>query len=245
MHEEPRVGPALDKVHSLINHDRYERWARKARTLKDLIAIPTKFTGLEYLSEATAFESQYKSEQAEVIYRGIRSRIAGPYIVCDVGCGALQFGLPFWRLIKKRHGSRYVGLDVCQDIIDYNAQKLHGLEELDENFVLIQGYAEELAGLEQFNVIINGQNLIHLVEDECLDLAIRQQCEHILPNGIAVIYGPFMDHNQYADYLDIGNDYILKNEDTKIRTEKNILRRFERHHFRKVCDPILSQYFGF
>jgi 2-polyprenyl-3-methyl-5-hydroxy-6-metoxy-1,4-benzoquinol methylase len=203
---------------------RIRRWEAKARNRRELVAVPSNFINNPAALEV---EQQFKKKAAQLALSLVKPGAR----VLDIGCGSGQFALHFIPGLLERGGS-YVGIDQCQWTIDFAWQYLekNGVIINGSSVTLKEGLASRLTWgrktpfQREFDLIIDGQNLIHVVDDLELEYVVDEHCEVLKPNGNVFWYGPCTDLN--FQYQGAG---ARKNEDTKIRSEREILNVFQPH----------------
>jgi 2-polyprenyl-3-methyl-5-hydroxy-6-metoxy-1,4-benzoquinol methylase len=180
---------------------RIQRWEKKARERRELIGVPSG-----HIHDPGALD-QEKAFKALAANRAIQLLNKPNMRVLDIGCGSGLFALHFIPTLLQRGGS-YVGIDQCQWTIDFAWQYLekNGIKIDGKSVHLTEGLATRLTWgrkrffQREFDLIVDGQNMIHVVDNQEFQLIVDQHCEVLKPGGYVFWYGPCCDLNfRYRD----------------------------------------------
>ncbi len=148
--------------------------------------------------------------------------------ICDVGCGPAQFAkylIPFMRKL----GGTYLALDMSPDMLDVAKDVLAKNNLLGPDVAFENGLAMDVheIALEygKFDLIVNGQNFIHIVDEDELRSTIDNECLALNSDGRIFVYAPFIDQNYCYERQPRKNLFTL------IRYEKEVNQLFAEHHF--------------
>lgn len=229
----PWTGPSIP--------ERVERWSQLANKYGKLAAVPSKYLRGELpLDKVDRIESEFKKSMAERLVPFLKPGMR----ICDVGCGPASFAQHLIPLMRKHGGGTYFGVDLSPEILRQAEQTLTTLNLLGPDVRFVNRLAHQIAQLGEFDLIINGQNFIHIVDEIELEKTIENQCAALSRHdGKIFVYNPFTDDNPALYPTPPGQKGFRKNEFTLIRSEGELNRLFAGHHIVPTAQRYLSEYF--